>query len=141
MSQYLGIDYGAKRLGIATASPQVRIAFAAPYIRGQGAIGKDAESVAQWARSNDISTIVIGLPLNMDGSEGPQAIISRQFAEALAVLGDWRVQLWDERLTSTQASNRLAERGINKRLQAGKLDSAAAQIILQAYLDAERNDC
>ncbi|MCP4594104.1 MAG: Holliday junction resolvase RuvX [bacterium] len=84
----------------------------------------------------DIAEWVVGLPLNMDGSESEQSRLTRQFAEALGVHVGQPVHLWDERLSSYQADVYLAEGELTKKQRKARRDRIAAQIILQSYLDA-----
>jgi putative Holliday junction resolvase len=110
------------------------MAFARPALRRRSLV-VDLDSVAAFARDEEAELVVLGLPRNMDGSEGPQAAAARDFGERLAALG-LRVAYVDERLTSWQAAEQLADEGRRVRRRTGELDSAAARLILQEYLDA-----
>jgi putative Holliday junction resolvase len=130
----LAVDHGTRRMGIAVADTETGIAFARPALRGR----EQARAVAALARAEGAQRIVVGLPLNMDGSEGPQAAAARNFGEQLAAIG-LEVVYVDERLSSFQAAERLAAAGRRPSRESGELDSAAATIILQQYLDTEES--
>ena len=92
------------------------------------------DAVADLVRAEVVSTILIGLPLNMDGSEGPEAAAARAFGERLAAIGPVIV-FADERLSSWQAGEELKAAGRRPPRRSGELDSAAARLFLQQYLD------
>jgi putative holliday junction resolvase len=94
----------------------------------------DITALAELAADEDVRRIVVGLPLNMDGSEGSQAAAARRFGERLTGIG-LEVVYVDERLSSWQAGEQLGEAGRRVTRGSGELDSAAARIILQQYLD------
>lgn len=129
----MGVDHGARRIGIALADSETGMAFARPAVRAKG--DSAVRLVAELARAEGAERIVVGLPLNMDGSEGPQAFAARSFGEQLAGIG-LQVVYVDERLTSFEARQRMAETGRRPSRQSGELDSAAATLILQQYLDS-----
>jgi putative Holliday junction resolvase len=142
--RYAGIDYGARRIGLALADPGGRIASPVGAIDGSGSPAADAAHVRAWAAREAVSAFVVGLPLNMDGSDGAQTRVARTFAAALAGEGA-RVELWDERLTSFQADALLGQldeargrRIARTRKGDPRRDAVAAQIILQSFLDARR---
>lgn len=139
MSKILGIDYGRKRIGIAIADMQVRVAMPLRVVDGRNDVTRDARSVADVAMEEEAGEMVVGLPLNMDGSESEQTTITRRFAAELARLSKKPVHLQDERLSSFAADDVLdaAEVGRNKRRSL--IDRIAAQKILQAYLDCGRS--
>ncbi|MDH4333997.1 MAG: Holliday junction resolvase RuvX, partial [Chloroflexota bacterium] len=97
----------------------------------------DLKALADLAIAEGSDTYVVGLPLNMDGSEGPQAAAARAFGAKLAAAGG-AVEFVDERLTSWQAREELAGAGQRPSRSSGELDSVAARLILQEYLDARR---
>lgn len=133
-----GVDYGARRIGLALGDAESGIASPAAMLPGAGDAAADAANVRRWLDEHDVRMAVVGLPLNMDGTAGPQAEISRRFADALAADGAIRVELWDERLTSFQADQHLAAAGLSRAKRAARRDALAAQVILQSYLDAKR---
>jgi putative Holliday junction resolvase len=130
----LAVDHGTRRMGIAVADTETGIAFARPALRGR----EQARAVAALARAEGAQRIIVGLPLNMDGSEGSQAAAARNFGEQLAAIGLGVVYV-DERLSSFEAGERLAAAGRRPNRGSGELDSAAATVILQQYLDTEES--
>ena len=132
MTRLLGLDHGSRRIGVAIGDTETGMAFARPALRREKA--RDVQLIAQLARDEAASLVVLGLPRNMDGSEGSQAAAARDFGEQLAAIG-LVVHYQDERLTSWQAGEQIGpRRGRDRR--SGELDSAAARLILQEYLDA-----
>jgi putative holliday junction resolvase len=129
----LGIDHGTRRVGIAVGDTETGIAFARRALRRRGGVA-DITALAELAADEDVRRIVVGLPLNMDGSEGSQAAAARRFGERLTGIG-LEVVYVDERLSSWQAGEQLGEAGRRVTRGSGELDSAAARIILQQYLD------
>lgn len=134
MGRWAGIDYGTRRIGLALADPGGRFVSPAAVLPGAGSPAADARRVADWARENEVDAIVVGLPLNMDDSEGPQAKLSRDFAAALSQAGVARVELFDERLTSFEADQLLSETGARGARRRKLRDAVAATVILTAYL-------
>jgi putative Holliday junction resolvase len=134
MSRFVGLDHGSRRLGVAVGDSETGMAFARPAIRRRGGAA-DLEAVASLVTSEGAELVVLGLPRNMDGSEGPQAAAARAFGDRLVEIG-LEVAYVDERLTSWEAGERLGARGVRPSRQSGELDSAAARLILQEYLDA-----
>jgi putative Holliday junction resolvase len=136
MSTIVGLDHGARRIGVAVGDTDTAMAFARRAIHRRR-LETDLRAVADLARAERAELVVVGLPLNMDGSEGEQATEARSFGAALADLG-LRVAFQDERLSSWEADRRLAEAGRRPDRASGELDSTAARLILQEYLDARR---
>lgn len=134
MSRVIGLDHGSRRLGVAVGDTETGMAFPRPAIRRRGEAA-DLDALAALARDERATLVVLGLPRNMDGSEGPQAAAARAFGERLAGIG-LEVAYVDERLTSWEAGERLAAAGARPSRRSGELDSAAARLILQEYLDA-----
>jgi putative Holliday junction resolvase len=132
---YVALDHGARRIGVAVADSQLRMAFARPAIVARRA--DDAvRRVVELARAENAPCVIIGLPLHADGSEGEQAAAARAFGARLASLG-LEIAFHDERLSSWQASTELAASGAPADRRSGALDSAAARVILQDYLDSK----
>ena len=134
----LGIDPGAKRIGIAAADLRTGVAVPVTTIDA----GADpVEAVARFAEEQDARAIVVGLALSLSGALGPQAVQAQALADALAGRLDIPVHTWDERLTSAEAKHRLPREkrpARGKRRRRGDLDAAAAAIILQAFIDSRR---
>lgn len=137
MTRLIGIDHGSRRIGLAVADREVGMAFERPALH-RSREAQDLDAIMELARAEGAELAVIGLPLNMDGSEGPQAAAARRFGQGLASRG-LRVEYLDERLTSWQA--RLGRGGGAREARAarrsGEVDSAAARLILQEYVDSQ----
>lgn len=130
----LGLDVGDRRIGVAVSDPTGLLATPNEVYRRRD-LASDIQHIAELARDLEVSGIIVGLPINMNGTEGPQADKTRAFAEALGELG-LKVTLWDERLSTVEAKRRLAEVGGKRRRQIReRIDAEAAALILETYLD------
>lgn len=131
----LALDIGDVRIGFATSDIMGIIASGyETYTRKGGA--KDYEYIADFCQKNQVDTIVVGLPVNMDGTEGDRVIITRQFADELKeYVGDRKIVFQDERLTTVQAERMLIQGGVRREKRKKVIDKVAATIILQSYLD------
>ncbi len=134
MNGVIGLDHGSRRIGVAVGNEETGLAFVRPAVlrRNEAA---DLEQIAALARAEGTTRIVLGLPRNMDGTEGAQAVLARDFGAQLTTIG-LEVVFVDERLTSWQAGEQLTAEGRRPRRASGERDSAAARLILQDYLDA-----
>ena len=136
MSTLIGLDHGSRRIGVAVADTETGMAFArAAIVRRRLEI--DLAAIEALAGAESAELVVIGLPLNMDGTEGDQAASARGFGNRLVARG-LQVAYEDERLSSWDAGERLTAAGRRPRRESGELDSTAARLILQQYLDARR---
>lgn len=132
--RYLGIDLGRARIGLALADEVLRTARPhATVVRRSDAA--DLAAIAEVAREFEVSRAVVGLPLNMDGSEGAAARFARGFADKLGAALGVPVELHDERLSTFEAEARLRARGVRARDQRAEVDAEAAAVILQGWLD------
>ena len=131
----MGTDYGRRRIGTAIADLEIRIALPLTTVAGLNDAAGDARSVADLAMAEEAGRFVVGLPLNMDGSESDQTRLTRRFADELARLSGKPVELQDERLSSYAASELLDAAGVRKRRRKDMIDQIAAQQILAAWLD------
>ena len=138
MTRVIALDHGSRRIGVAVGDSETGMAFARPAIRRRN-LAADLDTIGMLVRDEEAALVIVGLPRNMDGSEGPQAAAARDFGERLAAAG-MRIEYADERLTSWQAAELLADEGRRVRRASGELDSAAARLILQEYLDAQPPD-
>jgi putative Holliday junction resolvase len=136
MTRIIGLDHGERRIGVAVGDTETGMAFARAAIRRRNP-DHDAALVGELCTLEGASLVVIGLPLHLDGREGGQSARARAFGERLAHIG-LRVVYEDERLTSWEAGERLAAEGRRPSRRSGELDSTAARLILQQYLDARR---
>jgi putative holliday junction resolvase len=134
VTRLLGLDHGARRIGLAVADPETGMAFSRPALHRHRLVD-DVAAIVALCRAEGIGRVVIGLPMHMDGQEGPQAAAARSFGDELAATG-LDVVYEDERLSSWAAAERLADAGRRPGRGSGELDSAAARVILQQYLDA-----
>ena len=132
--RYLGVDLGRARIGLALADDVLRTARAHRTLR-QRAAAQDLAAIARVARDFEVSRAVLGLPLNMDGSEGPSARLARGFAPRLEAALGVPVELFDERLSTFEAESRLRERGVSSEDRREVVDAEAAAVILQGWLD------
>lgn len=130
----LGVDLGARRIGLAVHDDPDLDARPLGTLDLKG-VKDPVGALAERAKSLGASEIVVGLPLNMDGSDGPSARNARKIASALRKRAGVPVRLWDERLTTTQAQRSRVARGVKGR---EGIDAEAAAILLQAYVDAAR---
>jgi len=136
MTAILALDHGSRRIGVAIGDTGTGMAFARPAIRRRNE-EHDLTVIGDLCRAEGVRLVILGLPRNMNGSEGPQAAAARLFGTGLVRIG-LEVVYEDERLTSWEAGERLAEAGRRPRRATGELDSTAARLILQQYLDARR---
>jgi putative holliday junction resolvase len=135
--RYLGVDLGRARIGLALADDVLRHARPFRVVQRKGE-ARDLAVIAEAARDYEVGRAVLGLPINMDGSEGPAARLSREFAPKLAAALSVPVDLFDERLSTFEAETRLRDRGVSARDARGRVDAEAAAVILQGWLDRER---
>lgn len=133
----LGVDFGDTRTGLALSDPSRLLASGLETLT-PGGMEKTAEAVAAVARERGAAAVVVGLPKNMDGTEGFRAVRCREFAEKLATLTDLPTVLLDERLTTMSASRYLNETNTRGAARKGVIDTLSAQIILQNALDRLR---
>ncbi len=150
IGQLLGVDFGRKRIGLALSEPG-GIVSPLTVLEARPELPANAAAILAVAAEYDVGGIVIGLPLNMDGTEGPQAKVSRRLAreieKQLAAAapeqsgpparsrgGQLQVHLHDERLTSHAADQRLIDRDLTRKKKKARQDAVAAQILLQSFL-------
>ena len=131
----LGLDLGTKTIGVATCDAGWRFATAGKTL-ARGKFSRDREALAALIKDRSIAGIVIGLPRNMDGSEGPRAQSARAYARNLAEAFSLPVMLWDERWSTQSAEAAMIGQDMSRAKRAEKIDSHAAAIILQAAIDA-----
>jgi putative Holliday junction resolvase len=131
------VDFGSVRVGLAVADEIGLLAHPRPFLDGRDP-PRVLRDHAALAAEEGIDVFVVGLPRRLEGKEGPSARRAREFASALRKATGVRVVLLDEWLTTREAKGRLRDQGLNEREQRGRIDSAAAAVLLQSYLDAER---
>jgi len=134
LSAALGLDLGARRVGIATADPSGTIA--SPFTVLERSRPGFWEQLRRTCAERDCALVVVGLPRRLDGSEGEAALAARRFADQLRIRLGVEVDLWDERLTTVEAQRALIAGGMSRAGRRRRVDAVAASIMLQAYLDA-----
>jgi putative Holliday junction resolvase len=133
----IGLDFGEKRIGLAVSDPCRGMARPLDVIE-RHSLSEDVARIGEMAKRRGASKMVVGLPLNMDGSVGPQARRARRFAARLRRELGLEVTLWDERLTSVEAERALLHAGEGRSRRRELRDAVAAALVLQGYLDAQR---
>jgi putative Holliday junction resolvase len=134
----IGIDAGTKTLGLALSDVTRSIASALETIR-RTKFKDDAKRLLDLAREHAVQGFVLGLPANLDGSEGPRAQATRAFARNLNALSPLPILLWDERLTTVEAERLLIAADASRKRRADVIDKLAATLILQGALDRMRS--
>jgi len=129
-----GLDLGDKTIGVAVSDRGFSFAHPRPVIMRKK-FSLDAAVLLALLKKENVGAVAIGLPINMDGSEGPRAQKSRAFVRNMAQLSDLPFVFWDERLSTVAAERTLIEMDFSRAKRAGKIDSAAAAFILQGVLD------
>ena len=133
MKKIMGIDYGDARTGIAMSDLLCSIVGSTTVIHSR----KDEKTIAEIQKliaENGVGEIVVGLPKNMDGTEGPRAEVCRAFAEQLKEATGLPVAMWDERRTTVEAHNILSEHNYHGKKRKNTVDAVAASLILEGYL-------
>ena|SRR2546427_2121115 len=125
----LAVDLGARRTGFAISDPGEKMALALPTLENV-----TPADVACLAEEQQAETIVVGLPINMDGTSGPAARRSLDFVEELKLHVEIPVVTWDERLSTVEGNARLRQAGLNRKERRKRADVAAAVVILESYL-------
>ena len=129
----MGIDYGDARTGIAVSDLLCSLVGTTQVVHSRN-FDKTLEQVAALAKEKEITEIVVGLPKNMDGSEGARAEVCRAFAQKLEEATGLPVKLWDERRTTVEAHNILSEHNYHGKKRKNTVDAVAAALILEGYL-------
>ena len=129
------IDLGKVRVGLAVSDELGLLAHPRPHLDGSNP-GRVVEALAEVADAEGIEVFLVGLPATLSGREGPPARRARRFADRLRERTGRTVELVDERLSTREARSRLAEQGIKERAARERIDSAAAAVLLQSWLDA-----
>ncbi|MGC4088495.1 MAG: Holliday junction resolvase RuvX [Polyangiaceae bacterium] len=131
------VDLGTVRVGLAVADEIGLLAHPRPFLDGRDP-ARVLRQLAELCSTEGVDVFVVGLPRRLDGREGPAARKAREFAAALRKATPARVVLVDEWLTTREAKGRLRDQGLDERAQRSRIDSAAAAVLLQSFLDAER---
>ena len=134
----LGLDVGERRIGAALSDPEGILATPLEAIDVQSH-DQALERIVALACEHGVDRVVVGLPISMDGTLGPQAQRVKSFADALAERVGLPVLTWDERLSTVAAGRVLADAGVKRGKRKKRIDSVAASLVLQGYLDRERS--
>lgn len=135
----IGLDFGERRIGVAVSDPGGQIARPLLVIE-RSSLRDDMARIAELVRSRRAQKVIVGLPLNLDGSLGPAARRARRFASALGRELALPIALWDERLTTVEAERALLASDRSRQRRKEVRDAVAASLILQSYLDAHREN-
>jgi len=133
MKRVMGIDYGDARTGIAISDLLCSIVGSTTVIHSRNN-DKTVAQILELIKQHDVGELVLGLPKNMDGTEGPRAELCREFAQRLQQETGLPVTLWDERRTTVEAHNILSEHNYHGKKRKNTVDAVAASLILEGYL-------
>jgi putative Holliday junction resolvase len=133
MKRIMGIDYGDARTGVAISDLLCSIVGSTLVVPSRNK-EKAMADLVRIAKENDVGQIVVGLPRNMDGTEGPRAELCRNFADELHQATGLPVTMWDERRTTVEAHNILSQHNYHGQKRKNTVDAVAASLILEGYL-------
>lgn len=134
MKRIMGIDYGDARTGVALSDLLCTLVGSTTVVPSRNR-DKAIADIVRIAREQEVGTIVVGLPRNMDGSEGPRAELCRQFAQDLGQATGLEIIMWDERRTTVEAHNILSQHNYHGQKRKNTVDAVAASLILEGYLN------
>ena len=135
MNKIMAIDYGDARTGVAISDLLCSIVGSTCVVPSRKP-EKAIADIVKLCKENMVGTIVVGLPRNMDGSEGPRAQLCREFAETLGQAAGLPILMWDERRTTVEAHNILSEHNYHGKKRKNTVDAVAASLILEGYLNS-----
>lgn len=138
MRPLIGLDLGTKTIGVAASDGLLSTATPVETVKRQK-FTLDAARVLEIVTDRDAAGLILGLPRNMDGTEGPRAQSTRSFAQNLAKLADIPITFWDERLSTVAAERALLEADMTRKRRSEVIDAVAAAYILQGALDRLRH--
>ena len=133
MKRIMGIDYGDARTGVAISDLLCSIVGSTTVVQSRNT-EKALADIVELAKQNDVGQIVVGLPKNMDGTEGARAALCREFAALLENATGLPVAMWDERRTTVDAHNILSQHNYHGKKRKETVDAVAASLILEGYL-------
>lgn len=139
----MGLDFGSKTVGVAVSDPLLLTAQSLEIIRrkSENKLRQTYARIEELVQEYEVEKFVVGLPKNMNATEGDRADKSRAFADGLFRRTGIEVVLWDERLTTVAAQRTMMEAGVRRENRKGYVDAIAASFILQGYLDSLQNGC
>lgn len=138
MKRIMGIDYGDARTGVAISDLLCSIVGSTAVIPSRNT-DKAVADIVRLCKEQEVGTIVLGLPRNMDGTEGPRAELCRAFGERLKAETGLEVVMWDERRTTVEAHNILSEHNYHGKKRKNTVDAVAASLILEGYLNFRKH--
>ena len=133
MKRVMGVDYGDARTGIAVSDLLCSIVGSTAVIHSRNK-EKTIAQIQEMVKQMDVGEIVVGLPKNMNGTEGPRAELCREFAQMLEEATGLPIHLWDERRTTVEAHNILSQHNYHGKKRKDTVDAVAASLILEGYL-------
>ena len=133
MNKIMGVDYGDARTGVAISDLLCSIVGSTAVVPSRNT-EKAIADIVRMAKENQVGQIVVGLPKNMDGTEGARAELCREFAEKLKEATGLPVTMWDERRTTVEAHNILSQHNYHGKKRKNTVDAVAASLILEGYL-------
>lgn len=134
MKRIMGIDYGDARTGVALSDLLCTIVGSTMVVPSRNR-EKAIADIVRIAKEQEVGKIVVGLPRNMDGSEGPRAELCREFAQLLGEATGLEIVMWDERRTTVEAHNILSQHNYHGQKRKNTVDAVAASLILEGYLN------
>ena len=135
MKRIMGIDYGDARTGVALSDLLCTLVGSTTVVPSRNR-EKALADIVRIAKENEVGTIVVGLPRNMDGTEGPRAELCREFAGILEEATGLQIVMWDERRTTVEAHNILSQHNYHGQKRKNTVDAVAASLILEGYLNS-----
>ena len=129
----MAVDYGDARTGLAVCDRTETLASPVGVIK-EKSMAKVAQQIIYASREYEVGMVVLGLPVNMDGTEGPRAELCRGFAQTLREATGLKVDMWDERRTTVEAHNILSQHNYHGKKRKNTVDAVAASLILEGYL-------
>lgn len=135
MKRIMGIDYGDARTGVALSDLLCSIVGSTTVVPSRNT-QKAVADIVRIAKDNEVGLIVVGLPRNMDGSEGNRAELCREFGQTLHQATGLEVVMWDERRTTVEAHNILSQHNYHGQKRKNTVDAVAASLILEGYLNS-----
>ena len=133
MKRIMGIDYGDARTGVAVSDLLCSLVGTTKVIHSRSMM-KTVDAIFEMVKGSDIGEIVVGLPKNMDGTEGARAELCKEFAQKLRESTGLPVAMWDERRTTVEAHNILSQHNYHGKKRKDTVDAVAASLILEGYL-------
>lgn len=133
MKRIMGIDYGDARTGVAISDLLCSIVGSSTVVNSHNT-DKAIADIVRLTKENEVGELVVGLPRNMDGTEGPRAALCREFASKLEEATGLPVRMWDERRTTVEAHYILSEHNYHGKKRKNTVDAVAASLILEGYL-------